>query len=126
MAEVAAYSAATSATRQDVSSYGSDAGVSPNIGNRGGSDRTFDGRIAHVMIWNNRVQLKDLEYLRTRPSRAPQVKFSTAGGTAIALMAYWPLNGSDGDTAFDHSGNGSTASGAQVTNCALAEGPPYH
>jgi hypothetical protein len=104
MAEVASYSAESGDNRQDVATYASDAALNAYIGNRAAADRTFDGRIAHESVWDNRLILGQLERLRI-DARAWRHAFATAAGTPIVCKGYWPMGESDAATCLDYSGN---------------------
>lgn len=101
MAEVSSYSGF--GPRQDVTSYGSDAGLTAYSGNRAAVDRGFDGRIEHLAVWDNALSSDQMEAVRivTYP---PRWRFSVAG-TAVAVAGYWPFFESTASVARDHTSN---------------------
>ena len=66
MAEVT-YSVRAGDNRVELVSYGSDAAQTGYLGNRGAADRTFQGRIGHLSIWDGRVSLAHFELIRQNP-----------------------------------------------------------
>jgi len=99
----------------------SDAAESSVLGNRVNADRTFDGVIEHVSVWDNALSLAQLEALRLRPY-APFHRFATAAGVLINLKGYWPLTESAAATCLDHSRNGNNGT---VTGTTVGASAPY-
>lgn len=92
--------------------YGSDANLAFNIGNRAATDWTFNGKIAEVAVWTNVLTVAELSVLASsRLARKPLMVRPTN------LIAYWPLDGGADGTAvtaanciYDLSGKGNHAS----------------
>ena len=81
------------------------------IGNRsGGTDRTFDGSIDEVRIYNRALGLSEIQanYASGLGSYTP---YSTSG-----LVGWWHLDDAYGDTATDSSGNGNDGTLTNMDN----------
>ena len=83
------------------------------IGNRAvDTNRTYDGNLAHVSVWDTDLDANQLNLLRIMPYAAFH-RFTKAG-TLITLKGYWPLGESAAGTSLDHSGQGSTGTDTSV------------
>jgi hypothetical protein len=111
MAEVT-YSTMTNTTRQDVVGYASDAAQNLIIGNQAAADRSFDGRQAHLSLWEPDLSLAQLDALRLDSTQ------TLAGATR---HAYWRMPLTDAaNVCLDTSGNGNNGT---VTGTAVAADP---
>jgi len=90
--------------------FASDAAIDLLIGNRTGSDRGFDGQIAHVSLYTKELTAAEVQTLMYKPN-----------AIVDSRSAYWPLWGVDSPE-LDLSGNGNsgTVTGASVST----DGPP--
>lgn len=87
------------------------------IGNRSAFDRTFDGIIYRVAIWNVVLTSAEMEQIRVSNSMLMPLQIKRSN-----LSRYWMLNdepdgsSGDADTFLDYSGNGGTCTGDDGTN----------
>jgi hypothetical protein len=100
----------TAETRGPAGSRNSDAANTLYLGNRGNTDRTFNGKLAHVHFYNRALTATEIAQLKQSP-----------GSITNGLIAYWPLSGS-GSQELDLSGNGNHCAVSGAT--ASADGPP--
>lgn len=77
------------------------------IGSRKGSDRTWDGYLAHVQLFNRELTPAEVRFLRFYP-----------GEIRLGLIGYWPLMGESSLRELDYSGFGrhGTVSGARASS----------
>src|SRR3989344_4908798 len=95
-------------SRNDVTTYASDASSNACVGNRCGADRTFKGSIDEVRIYNRALSADEIKRLYRQTS--PQVNASQANKLRQGLVGMWTFDGVDMGTtsAIDRSGNANT------------------
>lgn len=86
----------------------SDAALNLQIGNRGNTDRTFNGNISHLHAYNRILSITEIRMLMMFP-----------GSITNGLKGYWPLHGTSTPEP-DLSGNKNDGT---VTGATLANGP---
>ena len=95
-------------SRNDVTTYASDASSNACVGNRCGADRTFKGSIDEVRIYNRALSADEIKRLYRQTS--PQMNASQANKLRQGLVGMWTFDGVDMGTtsAIDRSGNANT------------------